>query len=45
MNVADLRGLFFLDTNVFVTECSTLLSEDLQHKQKVRTLTILNPFV
>ena len=42
-------GFAFYDALVIAaaveSECSTLLSEDLQHRQKVRTLTILNPFV
>ena len=42
-------GFAFYDALIIAaaveSECSTLLSEDLQHKQKVRTLTILNPFV
>jgi len=32
-------------TAALQTNCGILYSEDLQHKQKVQTLTIINPFI
>ncbi len=34
----------FLDTNVFESGCVRLYSEDLQHGQRIESLTIENPF-